>query len=325
MANRKLTHQEFVERLSNINPNITVISEYNGMHEKVECRCCRGHEWATLAHNLTNGRGCPKCGIIENAAKRTKSHEVFVEEVHNINADITVVGIYKNCSTKIEFRCKNGHSWFAKPDDIRAGHSCPICSCERRAKRRLKTHEQFIVDLFNVNPEIQILGKYEKSNIKIECKSTKCGHKWFATPSMLLSGYGCPRCCTSKGEKIIENYLICNEIAYVFQKRFDDCRDQRPLPFDFYLPEYNMLIEYQGAQHYIATRRMGDEEQLAYRQKHDCIEREYCRDKGINLLEIPYTNLNSISQILTDVISTGSSNLLNTKLGGVNTWQNQSA
>ena len=325
MANRKLTHQEFIERLSIINPDITVISEYNGMHEKIECRCNCGHEWITSALSLANGHGCPKCGMVKNHAKRVKSHDVFVEEVHNINPNISVIGTYVNCSTKIEFKCENGHLWFATPDTIRAGHSCPICFNERRGKQQLKTHEQFIADLFDVNPDIKILGKYEKSDKKIECKNIKCGHEWLTTPSMLLSGYGCPRCCTSKGEKIIEDYLICNEIDYVFQKRFDDCRDQRTLPFDFYLPQYNLCIEYQGSQHYMPTRRFGDNEKLLYRQNHNRIKREYCRDKGINLLEIPYTNFNSISQILTDVISTGNSDLLNTKLGGVNTWQNQSA
>ena len=60
MANRKLTHQEFIERLSIINPDITVTSEYNGMHEKIECRCNCRHEWTTSALSLANGHGCPK-------------------------------------------------------------------------------------------------------------------------------------------------------------------------------------------------------------------------------------------------------------------------
>ena len=311
MANRKLTHQEFVERLSHISPNITVVSKYNGSHEKVKCQCSCGHEWETTAYNLTNGRGCPKCGMIKNTAKRTKPHDVFVEEVHNINPCIKVIGTYKNCSTKIEFMCNNGHFWFATPDSIRSGHSCPICFHERRAKQQFKTHEQFVADLFNVNPDIKILGKYERSNKKIKCQNTKCGHEWSATPSMLLSGYGCPRCCSSKGEKIIEDYLINNEIMYEFQKRFDDCKDQRTLPFDFYLPKYNLCIEYQGSQHYMPTRRFGDDKKLIYRQNHDSIKREYCKVKGINLLEIPYTKFNHITEILSDVIQTEEEKLLN--------------
>ena len=166
------------------------------------------------------------------------------------------------------------------------------------ANRKL-THQEFIEQLSIINPDITVTSEYNGMHEKIECRCN-CGHEWTTSALSLANGHGYP-------------------------KRFDDCRDQRTLPFDFYLPKYNLCIEYQGSQHYMPTRRFGDDKKLLYRQKHDHIKREYCRDKGINLLEIPYTNLNSISQILTDVISTGSSNLLNTKLGGVNTWQNQSA
>ena len=120
---------------------------------------------------------------------------------------------------------------------------------------------------------------------------------------------------------MVEEYLKCHNINYETQKRFKDCIDQRPLPFDFYLPEYNILIEYQGMQHYKATRRMGDEEKLIYRQKHDCIKRDYCKAKGINLLEIPYTKFNHISEVLDDALRIEENN----KIGGGDLCLSQSA
>lgn len=388
---RRLTHEQFIERLSISNPDITAIGKYVNMHTKIECVCPVGHHWLPIAQDVIRGEGCSKCGLISRVAKRTKTHEQFVEEVRNLNPDITVIGTYKNSHTKIEFRCKEGHKWITTPSNVLAGKTCLTCANIQSSLRQRKSHEQFVEEVRNLHPDITVVGEYVNSNTKIEfmcskghiwksapsnllsgcscpfckgerisalkfkthkqflgevlelgiditvlgryhsarehilCRCNKCNHEWMITPNNLLRGFGCPKCKKSKGEQAVEEYLIANNIVFETQKRFADCIDQRPLPFDFYLPEYNMLIEYQGAQHYMATHRMGDEEKLIYRQKHDCIKREYCKDKGINLLEIPYTNLNQVSEILSDVINTGKSDLLNAKLGGVNVWQNQSA
>ena len=388
---RRKSHEAFVEEVGNVNPNVIVIGKYTNMHTKVECECQFGHRWFPFAMDVARGEGCPQCGLISRVAKRTKTHEQFVEEVRNINPDITVVGTYKNSHTKIEFRCKEGHKWITTPNNVLSGKTCLTCANIQSSLRQRKTHEQFVKELKNIHPDITVIGEYVNSNTKIEfmcskghiwksapsnllsgcscpfckgekisalkfktheqflgevlelgidvtvlgtyhsarehilCRCNKCNREWMITPNNLLRGFGCPKCKKSKGEQAVEEYLIAHNIVFETQKRFADCIDQRPLPFDFYLPEYNMLIEYQGAQHYMATHRMGDEEKLIYRQKHDCIKREYCKDKGINLLEIPYTNLNQVSEILSDVLNMGKSDLLNAKLGGVNVWQNQSA
>ena len=384
---RKVTHEEFVDRVSKVNPNITIIGKYVNMHTKIECICNAGHHWFPIAQGLVDGDDCFQCAAIKRGAKRAKNHEQFVEEVRNVNPDITVIGTYKNANTKIEFRCKEGHKWVTTPNNVLAGKtclicaniqsslrqrksheqfvkevhnlhpdivvlgtyinsktkiefmctkghkwetapynildgcSCPKCKGEKISQQKFKTHEQFLCDLQLVNPDITILSKYQSAREKVDCMCNKCNHKWQATPNNLLRGFGCPKCNQSKGEKMVEDFLIDNKIVYETQKRFSDCVDKRPLPFDFYLPDYNLCIEYQGEQHYKATRRMGDEEKLAYRQKHDAIKREYCKVKEIHLLEIPYTKFNHISEILSGVVNVDKNNL-NERIGGDSEWQN---
>ena len=63
-----------------------------------------------------------------------------------------------------------------------------------------------------------------------------------------LNGQGCPICRLSKGETKIKKFLEDNKINFTPQKQFSDCRYKRKLPFDFYLPDYNCCIEYQGEQ-----------------------------------------------------------------------------
>lgn len=322
---RAKTHEQFVEEVRNVNPDITVVGTYINAGTKIEFRCKEGHKWVTTPSNVLMGKTCLTCANIQSSLRQRKSQEQFVEEVRNLHPDITVVGEYVNSNTKIEFMCSKGHVWKSAPANILSGCSCPFCKGEKISAHKFKTHEQFLKDVIDTGIDVTVLGIYESARKHVLCRCNKCNHEWMITPNNLLRGFGCPKCIKSKGEQAVEEYLITHNIVFETQKRFADCIDQRPLPFDFYLPEYNMLIEYQGAQHYMATRRMGDEEGLIYRQKHDCIKREYCKDKGINLLEIPYTNLNQVSEILSDVINTGKSDLLNAKLGGVNVWQNQSA
>ena len=93
------------------------------------------------------------------------------------------------------------------------------------------------------------------------------------------------------------------------EKRFDDCKDKRSLPFDFYIPLYNLCIEYDGKQHFSPTtfgsKTMTEDrklENLKYVQKHDQIKNDYCKQKGINLLRL--NNLKTVEQELTEYFKT---------------------
>jgi len=132
--------------------------------------------------------------------------------------------------------------------------------------------------------------------------------EFFQTPTNHLSGwFGCPHCSykknrISKGERIIKEFLEKNKIKYVFQKRFDDCKYRKTLRFDFWLPEFMTLIEYDGEQHFISVDHWGGEQGLEERQIKDTIKNDYVSEKGINLLRIPYSEINNISDILNDFL-----------------------
>lgn len=107
-----------------------------------------------------------------------------------------------------------------------------------------------------------------------------------------INGYGCNKCKTkSKGESKIELFLIKNGIKYVKEKYFDDCRGKkRPLPFDFYLIEYSLCIEYDGRQHFESVSDFGGDIQYIETIKNDKIKNEYCDSNNIKLVRIKYTD-----------------------------------
>lgn len=123
-------------------------------------------------------------------------------------------------------------------------------------------------------------------------------------PSSALQGKcGCSKCVRSKGEKSIENILNKMNISYISQHKFNDCIDKKPLPFDFYLPTYNIAIEYQGEQHYnpvcfCSISKEQAESNLLLTRKHDEIKKTYCQSNNIDLLEISYWDFDNIENIL---------------------------
>lgn len=118
-----------------------------------------------------------------------------------------------------------------------------------------------------------------------------------------------PELYKSRGELNVEKYLIENKINYIPQKRFDDCRDKKPLPFDFYLPKYNLIIEVMGLQHEKIVEYFGGEDGYIYRQEHDRRKREYAKQNNINLLEIWHYDIDNIESILMQKINEIKNNL----------------
>lgn len=144
----------------------------------------------------------------------------------------------------------------------------------------------------------KILSPYISNSDKILI-DFNCGHEphWII-PAMLKQNYGCPICHESKGEKTIREYLEKNNIEFEQEYKFDNCKYKDFLRFDFYVPEYNLCVEFDGIQHFEAKDFFGGKETLKLTQKRDNIKNNYCKDNNINLLRIAYYDIDNIEKIL---------------------------
>lgn len=102
----------------------------------------------------------------------------------------------------------------------------------------------------------------------------------------------------NKNGCIVGFYKTTNKRYIEDKYSFDDCIYKRKLRFDFYLPDYNVCIEFQGLQHYIAVDYMGGDVDFQNRQIRDNIKKEYCKSNNIYLIEIPYNKIENINDIL---------------------------
>lgn len=283
--NIKKTHDMFILEMLTVNNNIEVLGKYINNKTKILCRCkIDGFEWDAYPDNLLRGHGCPKCAALDAQKDKTKTHDDYVQELEKIAPTIIVLDKYIRNDVAILHRCTiDNYEWMAIPSNILRGAQCPRC-----VNREKYTTDSFKDKISKINNNIIILGKYVNSKIKVLCKCQIDGCEWEATPTNLINGRGCPVCNESHGEKVVRSYLIDRCIDFYSQYTFSDCRRVKPLPFDFYLQDYNACIEYDGEQHFRPVVYFGGEDGFKQRQYNDFIKTEYCRVNNISLLRIRY-------------------------------------
>lgn len=145
------THEQFVEELSIINPDILVIGKYTRAVDCVDVMCKRcGMQWSPKAYSLTQGKSCPHCSAIKGSKNNKgktglKSTQQFIEDLKKVNDSISIIGPYKNNHTNIACQCNIcNHQWYAKPYSLLQNHGCPRC-----AKSGTSFMEQFILLCFS--------------------------------------------------------------------------------------------------------------------------------------------------------------------------------
>ena len=94
---------------------------------------------------------------------------------------------------------------------------------------------------------------------------------------------------------------------YVFQKTFDWLKFNKQMYVDFYLPNKNIAIEFQGEQHYkpVSFRNVGDDElkkEFETIQNRDKVKKRLCEENGISIKYISYKDENKINEIVSNIL-----------------------
>ena len=299
-AEKRKSPIQFSTELFEVNPNIELLSEYTTNNSRVHCRCkLDGHEWNGIPHTLLDGHGCPEC--YRRIANR-RTEDEFLKEMRERFPTIHVLSKYVRVAVKVDFACDVcGYHWTAIPDTIlnNKNSGCPKCA----GKAHIMESE-IIERIKESSPSVEYLNGYKTilSHANFRCK--KCGYEWNTAVNSILGGHGCPKCWSSHGEEKICEYLDKKGIAYIREYRFKDCKNERQLPFDFYIPSQNTCIEYDGQQHFMPVRfckSITESDSIATyknQQKKDSLKTSYCKNNGIKLIRIPYTDFDNVENIL---------------------------
>lgn len=294
---RRLSDETITQNIKSIEPNYTICKisrrlDNNGRNRiYITSKCNNGHITERLYENVMRGHTCIECSKASHkqvcaAAFKKYSNEDVNKILDSNGYEWINEGEYINASSTLKCRCKKcGNISKSNIANILAGRECRVCG-----KYHKKDTNEYGKYVKNVDPDYELVSDYITSRDKVEILHKSCGTIFETTPDKFTQGSRCPRCCwkISKGEKILRDIFEEYGIKYESEKTFDGCRRKRSLPFDFYLPDYNTCIEYNGEQHYIPVDFFGGQSGYNYRTENDNTKKEFCNNNNINLIYIPF-------------------------------------
>ena len=298
MTKRK-TDEEFKQEVYDlVGDDYTFLETYVNTHTKLKVKhnIC-GNTYGVRPGDFIRGNRCPYCfGTIK------KTDEEFRKEIYGlVGNEYTFLDKYVNIDTKLKVKHnKCGNTYGVSPHNFLKGKRCPYCA--GLVKKTDKQFKQEIYDL--VGNEYTFLDKYINDRTKIKVRHEVCCNTYEVSPNNFIKGNRCPYCHTPKGETFISKILDNFNLNYDFQKTFDNLKDNNLLSYDFYIPDQNILIEYQGVQHYQPIDYFGGETAFKKQQKHDQMKLDYAKNHGYNLIAVPYTE-DSLSKIKKYLIKHG--------------------
>jgi very-short-patch-repair endonuclease len=281
---KKVTNEMVKKKLYDaVGDEYTLISNYTRGSAKVDLlhSVCGEVYSVTPNHFFYDNSRC-KCQW------NIKQPKVFEEEFNSISKGrYTQLEPYKRTHNKIAVRHNEcGTIYRVTPHSFLQGKGCPECF-----GNKTKTTEQFSVEVDELSDgEFVLLSAYVNNRIPVTIKHIDCGQEYPVTPKDFLRGNRCPFCKQSKGERLVRHILDEAKVCYEIQKSFDDLKvNHKKLPFDFFLPTYNLLIEYDGIQHFKEVQYFGGAKKLSDQRRRDGLKNKYAELNGISLLRIPYT------------------------------------
>lgn len=274
-----------------------ISTSYKNNKELMKIKCSCGNIFDRNFANFKDGKNykCPRCGY----------HSFSYEEVSNFikeKGGELISKEYINNETKLDIRCSCGDIYRVTFGEykFKKRFKCPKCNNKQNI-------DYDYVKKFIESKGCSLISKeYNKNSEKLEIKC-KCGEVFERRFNNFKdsSQYYCNSCAKlkSKGELSVIDFLNNNNIKFKEQYKFKDCKFKKPLPFDFYLYENNILIEYDGIQHFEKVDAFGGEEEFKIIKKRDSIKTEYAKNKSIKLIRIPYTKFKNIDDILIEELN----------------------
>lgn len=271
---------------------------YSGYKGKIKIKCnnCGGIFENRADYHLV----CVGCKYCHERVSTNDYIEKAIK-VHGDNFDYSLV-VYKKAKDVIKIKCQKCGTIFSQKAYAHLdGRGCKKCNIIRQLSNKKKFAEES-TKIHGDNFDYSLVD-YKTNKIKVKLICKKHNHIFEQSPNSHLRGQGCPLCKESRGERNITNFLIENNIKYEKNHIFEKCRYKNPLHFDFYLPNNNMCIEFDGIQHFHFRYGDNENENLQIRQIRDSIKNEYCKNNNIQLIRIKYTeNINDkLNHIFNDL------------------------
>ena len=256
--------------------------------QKVEIICPKhGSFWQALYQHGKKGNICPDCSI-EADRNTTADFIRRSKEIHGDRYIYTEVD-YVRYADKVKIICPEHGEFIQRAGSHLAGNKCMGCF----QKENRSSTEEFIKKAREVHGDNYDYSKvdYRQNKKPVEIICPKHGSFWQAPNTHISNRAGCKLCLDSKGERAVEVFLKKFNINYI--------REYRIKPhlyrYDFYLPDFNIYIEFHRIQNYKSVELFGGEKEFLLVKKRDIIKKLLVNKNKGKLIVLTYLNLNDNS------------------------------
>ena len=283
-----------------------------GSHINVDVKCDFCNEtisvaWKDYYNYKGNKYSCKKCrqkktsenNLLERQKQLYEEAQKFCT-LKNYTL-LTKMKEIKDSNTIISYICPKHGLQSSKIYALVSQHGCKCCqydSMRLTTKDVENTFKEYGCIILNSNEYVD----YKTKNLKVICN--ECGNEFITSYNSFVTAHGqyCSSCSgsESKGERKVRHFLEDYNINFIQEYTFPNCKDKNVLPFDFYLTNYNYIIEYDGMQHFEPVSFNGKDatKNLIATQRHDKIKNDYCKQHKIKIIRIPYWDYDKIDHIL---------------------------
>ena len=291
--------------------NLRLISdEYKNANAKIQFVCNvhsnKGVQESTLSQIL-HSTGCKYCGYEKSSCKQLKKIDAATLKKEYAQHGLKLLDVYKGARVPLKCSCLRhpNEILFVAPTNLthRKTFGCRFCQYKKLSEIKRTTVSE-VKKIVNECGYIYSGIEYSPSGSTIVLYQCPKHLKYGILKKHLdkfKQGSGCPICNSSHGERRIEKYLKEHNIDFKKEYTFKDLIGEKnqPLRYDFYIPNYHCLIEFQGIQHYLYNNFFyRDAKEFSKRQKYDILKKEYAINHNYIFLEIPYTDIDCIDNIL---------------------------
>lgn len=275
----------------------------NGNHRKrVSMICICGKPFSkTLDHIYSDTYClCNKCSKLQQTSISNRNYrKKYIKDIQNAGYRILDKNVKLQSNKPVEVEeVATGYRGFIYPNTVKNYKKLLVFSLHTNKKNLIYNLNIFAKAQGCNTVVTELVDSDNYATQRIKCQCGIC-HNLFITTYRAFSVYNgkwyCDNCTSriSKNEKKVQTYLEQHEIQYIKEFRINACKDDKPLPFDFYLTDYNCFIEVDGEQHYKIVKYGNETDEIAQKRllktkEHDNIKTEYCNNWNIPLLRLPY-------------------------------------
>lgn len=275
-------------------------------NSKITLICPKHGRFTQVVHNhLSSKHGCTQCGKEARGKSNRDTKESWICKAikrHGTFYDYSKVN-YVDCYTPVTIICPIHGEFKQVPYYHTSENGCPKCGIIKTNIDRILTTENFIIKAREIHGNKYDYSKvdYKLADIKVCIVCPKHGEFW-QTAHSHLAGHGCPYCnSTSKGEEFVA--VVLDSLNLSYERQYKISANNRYYKLDFYIPSYNIVIEYNGKQHYKFSPffHKTEDDFLKQKQRDDEVLK-LVEEMGFKLIIIKYdSSFSKVKKYLTEL------------------------